>query len=104
MNNIECFVETIDAHSLEYSSRQPSEERLKLVKTPTLVIIGTKDPDFPDPIVEGRYIAVQIGGKLEMVEGTGHYPKTEMPEKTRPVVLGFLNRSVSGSTPANHKD
>lgn len=74
---------------------QPSEERLKQVKAPTLVIMGTKDPGFPDPVAEARYIAEQTGGELEWIEGAGHYPQTEMPEKTVPIVMDFLNRSDS---------
>jgi pimeloyl-ACP methyl ester carboxylesterase len=80
------------ALALARSSRQPSTERLKQVKAPTLVIMGTKDPDFPDPIAEGRYIAEHTGGKLELIEGAGHYPQTEMPEKTAPIVTDFLKQ------------
>ena len=74
------------------SSRQPSDDRLKRVKKPTLVIMGTKDPDFPDPSAEGQIVADQIGGELALIEGSGHYPQTEMPEKTSAIVLDFLNR------------
>jgi pimeloyl-ACP methyl ester carboxylesterase len=76
------------------SSRRPSAERLKKVKAPTLVIMGTKDPDFPDPAVEGRIVADQIGGSLELVEGSGHYPQTEMPEKTTSIIIDFFKRSA----------
>jgi pimeloyl-ACP methyl ester carboxylesterase len=84
------------AAALAFSSRQPSDERLKRVKAPTLVIMGTKDPDFPDPAAEGRYIAEQTGGSLELIEGAGHYPQTEVPEKVTPIVLDFLKRSLDG--------
>jgi pimeloyl-ACP methyl ester carboxylesterase len=77
------------------SSRQPSAERLKRVEAPTLVIIGTKDPDFPDPAGEGRIVAEQIRGAVVSVEGAGHYPQTEMPGKTTPIVIDFLKQSAS---------
>jgi pimeloyl-ACP methyl ester carboxylesterase len=77
------------------SSRQPSDERLKQVKAPTLVIMGTKDPDFPDPAEEGRTVANKIGGTLSLVEGSGHYPQSEMPEETAQIVIDFLNRFSS---------
>lgn len=77
------------------SSRQPSEERLNKVKVPTIVIMGTKDPDFSDPVAEAKWIAEQTGGSLELIEGAGHYPQTEMPEETAPLVLEFLKRSES---------
>ena len=72
--------------------RQPSEERLPDVNTPALVVMGTKDPDFPDPVEEGQYLAEAIGGKLILIEGAGHYPQTEMPELTAPAVLDFLRQ------------
>jgi pimeloyl-ACP methyl ester carboxylesterase len=83
------------AAALGNSSRQPSADRLKQVKAPTLVIMGTKDPDFPDPATEGKIVAEQTGGTLALIEGAGHYPQTEMPEKTTPIVIDFLKRPVS---------
>lgn len=72
--------------------RQPWEERLTQVKAPVLVVMGTKDPDFPDPMAEGQYLAEKVNGKLVMIEGAGHYPQTEMPEKTAAAVLEFLGQ------------
>ena len=72
------------------ASLKPAEDRLDQIKAPTLIIMGTKDPDFPDPVAEGKYLAQHIGGKLELMEGAGHYPQTEMPEKTAPLVIDFL--------------
>lgn len=83
------------ALALASSSRRPSEERLRQVRAPTLVIMGTKDPDFPDPAAEGKQVAEQTGGTLALIEGAGHYPQTEMPEKTASVVIEFLKRSAS---------
>lgn len=76
--------------ALGNSSRQPSAERLDKVSAPSLVIMGAKDPDFPDPAEEGRAVAELTGGTLALIEGAGHYPQTEMPEKTTPVVMEFL--------------
>jgi pimeloyl-ACP methyl ester carboxylesterase len=70
------------------------------VKAPTLVIMGTKDPDFADPVAEGTYIARQTGGKLELIAGAGHYPQTEMSEKTAPIVIEFLRKNgILGRAP-----
>ena len=72
--------------------RQPWEERLAQVKAPVLVVMGEKDPDFPDPQAEGQYLVEKIGGRLVMIEGAGHYPQTEMPEQTASAVLEFLKQ------------
>jgi pimeloyl-ACP methyl ester carboxylesterase len=82
------------ANALGNSSRQPSAESLSHVKSPTMVIMGTKDSDFPDPAEEGRIVAGETGGKLALVEGAGHYPQTEMPEKTTPLVLDFFKQPL----------
>jgi pimeloyl-ACP methyl ester carboxylesterase len=76
------------------SSRRPSAERIGQVRTPALVIMGTNDPDFPDPAAEGRAVAGEIGGDLALVEGAGHYPQTEMPEETTPIIIDFLKRTA----------
>jgi pimeloyl-ACP methyl ester carboxylesterase len=78
------------AKELAMSSRQPSAQALKQVKAPVLVVMGARDPDFPDPAAEGQWIAGQTGGRLEMVDGSGHYPQAEMPEQTTPLILDFL--------------
>ena len=78
------------AMALGSSTKEQVEKCLNLVKAPTLVIGGTKDPDWPDPKAEARYIAEKLSAKLLMVEGAGHYPQTEMPEKVIPVILNFL--------------
>jgi hypothetical protein len=62
-----------------------------------------KDPYFPDPVAEGRYITGQTCGWLEVIEGAGHYPQTEMSEKTTPIVIDFLNASVIGAKKAANK-
>lgn len=49
--------------------------------------------DFADPAEEGTYIAEKTGGKLEMIDGAGHYPQTEMPEKTASILIEFLNQA-----------
>lgn len=81
------------ANALANSSRQPSEDGMRHLKVPTLVIMGSKDPDFPDPQAEGKSIVEQTKGKLVMLDGAGHYPQTEMPEETANVILEFLKQS-----------
>jgi pimeloyl-ACP methyl ester carboxylesterase len=70
--------------------KAPATDRLSRVDKPTLVVMGSKDPDFPSPEEEARYIADSLTGQVLMVEGAGHYPQTEMPEKVTPGILEFL--------------
>lgn len=81
------------AVALGTCSRQPSDERLEQVKSPTLVVMGAKDPDYPDPAEEGKIVARHTGGKLVMIEGAGHYPQSEIPQATAAAIIEFLNSS-----------
>ncbi|MFN8108308.1 MAG: alpha/beta hydrolase [Thermoleophilia bacterium] len=60
------------------------------VTAPTLVVMGTADPDFPDPAAEARWVADTLHGRVEMIEAAGHYPHVEFPERTVPAVAAFL--------------
>ncbi|MFI6510701.1 alpha/beta fold hydrolase [Streptosporangium sp. NPDC050855] len=63
------------------------------VRCPVLVVMGTLDPDWTDPHAEGSAIvdALPPGlGRLEMIEGAGHYPHDQFPERVAELVLAFL--------------
>lgn len=78
------------ARKMMTSSNLASEERLGKVKVPTMVLVGTRDPDFKDPAAEAQRIAESVSGSLQMVEEAGHYPHAEMPEITSQYILSFL--------------
>jgi pimeloyl-ACP methyl ester carboxylesterase len=86
---------------LGFSPKTESEQRLDQVTTPALVVMGTNDPDWPDPEAEARFMAGALNAELAMIEDAGHYPQTEMPEKVTPVILDFLKGvdSANASTP-----
>jgi pimeloyl-ACP methyl ester carboxylesterase len=71
-------------------SHDPAEARLADVKATTLVMMGDKDPDFPDPKAEAAWIAEALHGEVVMVPEAGHYPQSQQPDITADAVLGFL--------------
>jgi pimeloyl-ACP methyl ester carboxylesterase len=75
-------------------SRRAIEVRLPEVHTPALVVMGSKDRDFKDPAAEAQLVANQLGADVELVDGAGHYPHGEFPQRTAPVVLAFARRVV----------
>jgi pimeloyl-ACP methyl ester carboxylesterase len=78
---------------LGFGPKTASEERIGRVQTPSLVVMGTKDPDWPDATAEAGWIIDHLpGSSLLLVEDAGHYPQTEMPEKVIPGVLDFLDQ------------
>jgi pimeloyl-ACP methyl ester carboxylesterase len=71
-------------------SHDPAAARLGAVTAPTLVVMGEKDPDFPEPKAEADWIAETLRGEAVMVPEAGHYPQSQQPEITADVVLHFL--------------
>lgn len=72
--------------------KDASEARLSRVKAKTLVLMGTKDPDFPRPEAEAAEVARALRGEYRMIEGAGHYPHAEFPDKVAPSIVEFLGR------------
>lgn len=81
------------------ASKAASGTRLGEVRAPALIVMGTKDPDFKNPEGEARFVAVGLNGApradVRMIAGAGHYPQTEMPDATAPVLLSFLDGAAA---------
>jgi pimeloyl-ACP methyl ester carboxylesterase len=75
----------------------PAWKAAATVRKPTLVVMGQKDPDFPDPAAEAHLVAETLGGAVLMVPDAGHYPQAEYPEVPGPAVTEFLQQAVSGA-------
>ncbi len=74
------------------TSHAPAEQRLGRVTAPALVVMGEKDPDWPDPAAEARFIAGALSADLLLVPDAGHYPQAEYPERVNPAVVAFAQR------------
>ncbi|MFJ2863047.1 alpha/beta fold hydrolase [Kitasatospora sp. NPDC087314] len=60
------------------------------VRCPALVVMGSKDPDFPKPEVVADRQAAALGARKVMIEGSGHYPMADNPQATADALLSFL--------------
>jgi pimeloyl-ACP methyl ester carboxylesterase len=69
-----------------------SGQRLEKVNKPCLIIMGTADPDFPDPQAEATELAELMKGDVLFVEGSGHYPQADNPEEVAKAIIGFIKR------------
>ncbi len=76
-----------------HTSHAPAENRLADVTVPTLVVMGTQDPDFTNPSVEAHWIADRLSGRVVMVDHAGHYPQAEYPDLVTQAVLTFLKEA-----------
>jgi pimeloyl-ACP methyl ester carboxylesterase len=72
------------------TTHAPAEARLGQVRVPTLVVMGTKDPDWPDATAEARFVADALHAELLLVPGAGHYPMAEYPEVVNPALVSFV--------------
>ena len=77
--------------------KDASDVRLERVAAPTLVLMGTRDPDFPDPAKEAALVAERTHGTAQMIEAAGHYPHAEMPDITSERVIAFLQEIREGA-------
>lgn len=78
------------AFSLTTRTRHDAAEAaLDAVATPTLVVMGELDPDFPAPADEARWIADRLHGEVLMVPEAGHYPQAQRPELVGPALVSF---------------
>lgn len=81
-------------------SHQEAEQRLAQVTVPSLVIMGTGDVDWPDPVAEARWIVDRLGSQLVLLEGAGHHPHVEKPEEIAAAVVRFAGEVGVALPPA----
>lgn len=72
------------------TSHAPAEAALPEVSAATLVIMGDRDRDFPDPEAEAGWVADALRGRYRMIAGAGHYPMAEQPDAVLAAMLQFL--------------
>lgn len=77
-------------------SKRASAERLADVKAPVLVVMGTRDPDFPNPAKEAQSVADTLRGKLMMIDGAGHYPQADSPDVFAAGLIAFFGTVDGG--------
>jgi len=63
---------------------------LATVKCPSLVVHGSEDPI---PVQSSREIATALGARFVLLEGSGHVPYVEQPERLFPALVDFLDET-----------
>jgi pimeloyl-ACP methyl ester carboxylesterase len=82
--------------AMMWAPKAECNDRIGELRCPVLVVMGTKDPDFPDPAAEARLIADRAAdATVVMVDGAGHYPPAERPDQTAAALVTFLARVVA---------
>ena len=73
--------------------------RLGDIRCPALVVEGSLDPDWTDARAEGEGIVAAMPpglGRVEVIEGAGHYPHVQFPAEVVAAVLTFLRAGTRG--------
>lgn len=81
------------ARAMGKSRPADAEARLGGIQCPALVVMGTLDPDWPDPKAEADSIVAGMPaglGRAVMIDGAGHYPHTQFPDQVLAALLPFL--------------
>jgi pimeloyl-ACP methyl ester carboxylesterase len=79
--------------SLAFNSHAKSGKRLADVTQPALVIMGTADPDFPDPEAEATALGDILDADVVLSEGSGHYPQADNPGTVAPPIIELAHRA-----------
>ena len=69
---------------------RPVEARLPEVGAPAIAVIGSLDPDYPDPAAELTWLVGALGAEPLLIPGVGHYPHSQRPDIVVPAMLSFL--------------
>jgi len=73
-------------------SHAESGARLGNVSQPSLIVMGTEDPDFPDARREAQELARIMKADLLLMEGSGHYPQADNLDMVAKAILDFVER------------
>ncbi len=65
---------------MAFASKAPIEAILGKADLPILLIMGTRDKDFPDPAAEAAMLGTRTGARVEML-AAGHYPTWSCPSR-----------------------
>jgi pimeloyl-ACP methyl ester carboxylesterase len=69
---------------------QGLSKRLYRLHAPTLLVWGAQDR-FVDPVYGEDFRAMIADARLEIVDGAGHLPQIEQPERTIALITAFLS-------------
>jgi pimeloyl-ACP methyl ester carboxylesterase len=85
--------------SMGMSAPTDAGARLGDIRCPALVVEGSLDPDWTDARAEGEGIVAAMPpgrGRVEVIEGAGHYPHAQCPAEVAALVLAFLKAGARG--------
>ena len=83
-----AFVDVADAES-DYSGARSLDDRLSAIEVPLLVVFGAEDEIYDAEAAIEPYADI-AGARLEVMDGVGHSPNVEDPERTAVLIESFI--------------
>lgn len=85
-----AFVDIADAEG-DFSGDRPLDDRLSAIEVPLLVVFGLEDQIYDAEASIEPYRDIP-GAQAELLEGVGHSPNVEAPERTAALINAFIIR------------
>ena len=86
-----AFVDIAEAET-DYTDARSLDDRLSAIEVPLLVIFGLEDQIYDAEAAIEPYEDVE-GAQTELMEGVGHTPNVEAPERTAALIEAFVART-----------
>ena len=90
-----AFVDAAEAEG-DYTDDVPLDERLGALEIPVLVIFGAEDQLYDAEASIEPYADI-AGVRTELIEGVGHSPNVEAPERIAPLISAFALEPLPGA-------
>lgn len=88
--------------AMAFTGRDPAH--LSRIRLPVLDFLGTADPDYDDPQAEADWLkSMMPQAEVHLLDGLGHYPHREQPERLLPQLLDFARRTLPSDSPSRHR-
>jgi pimeloyl-ACP methyl ester carboxylesterase len=84
---------------MELVRRLEIVDQLARVQSPTLVCVGALDPVTPVAAAEEIVHALPEGvAQFEVIEGAGHWPWKDAPDRFWPIITKFIDGTPLGAS------
>lgn len=90
-----AFVDVAEAEG-DYSTARSLDDRLSAIEVPVLVVFGTEDQIYDAEESIQPYTDV-ARAQVELIDGVGHSPQVEDPERTAVLIEAFIARTEAAA-------
>ena len=97
-----AFVDIAEA-DIDYTDARSLDDRLSAIEVPLLVVFGAEDQIYDAEAAIEPYEDVD-GAQTELIEGVGHTPNVEAPERTAALIEAFIAKTEAAERAARRAE